>query len=375
LEAIILHSFFQSQNKQMKTSIAIQSSALISPFQELEMVSLTSQMQNNFGNQANAIEPNYKDYIPAMQSRRMSRILKMTWVAAEIALKRAQIAIPESISVASSMGCLSDTIKFLQEMIENEEEFMKPTAFINSTHNTLAGYLAIGLKSKGQNFTFTHKDLNFEHTLLEAAIRLNTNEVQIVLIGAVEEITTETHTIRENLGLLRSAQQESHLLFEQHEKGYIEGETAAFMVLQSANKATTMPIIQWISFHYDLKSPQDFNESYHDFLLANHLQKHQIQVIIGGNTGDSAADKVLNQWVEQQNNSSKYLKYKHISGEFASSGIIGIWLGSKILEQQNVPNYLNHDFNPNQKISRIAIINHNGMNNYSFILLSSNDTI
>ncbi len=45
---------------------------------------------------------------------------------------------PGAIITGTALGCLEDTVTFLTRMIELNEELLPPTAFIQSTHNTVA---------------------------------------------------------------------------------------------------------------------------------------------------------------------------------------------------------------------------------------------
>ena len=89
-----------------------------------------------------AMEPPYKDYIPPAAIRRMSKSVKMGMVAASVALEQAHLT-PQAIFVGTGMGCLQDSEKFLKTLLDNQEQHLTPTAFIQSTHNTVAGQIAI----------------------------------------------------------------------------------------------------------------------------------------------------------------------------------------------------------------------------------------
>ena len=101
-----------------------------------------------------AIEPNYKEFIPPAASRRMSKTVKMSTVASQYALKEAGIEKPDAIIVGTGMGCSQDSEKFLKNVLENNEEFLTPTFFIQSTHNTVSGQIALGLQCHGYNVFF-----------------------------------------------------------------------------------------------------------------------------------------------------------------------------------------------------------------------------
>ena len=117
-----------------------------------------------------ATEPNYKEFIPAGLIRRMSKVVKMSSVVAQNALAEAKIEIPDSIIVGTGMGCTEDSEKFLKNVIQNNEEFLTPTYFIQSTHNTVAGQIALAIKCHAYNFTYVNTASSLEFSLLDAKI-------------------------------------------------------------------------------------------------------------------------------------------------------------------------------------------------------------
>ena len=50
---------------------------------------------------------------------------------------------PDAIITGTGLGCLEDTEKFLTAMVTNKEEFLTPTSFIQSTHNTVSAQIAL----------------------------------------------------------------------------------------------------------------------------------------------------------------------------------------------------------------------------------------
>lgn len=358
----------------MKTNIYIRATAAISPLQSIESIDLVTNVDSRTGNSAVCIEPNYKDYIAPIKARRMSRILKLTSVAANECIKRAAIEIPEMISVATEMGCQFDTIKFLEQLIADKEEFLKPTAFINSTHNTLAGFLAIELKSKGQNFSFTHNDLNFEHALLDSIIRLENGEVNNVLLGAVDEISEQTHLIKEKMGILCNDNQPHSDIFEDTNSGFIDGENSVFFTLENSKNLESLAKISALDFAYDIHNEIDFENRIKEIAKDNGFDLSNIDAFIIGITGRTENDSALENFIIQQNLYEKTMRYKHLSGENMVSAGFGLWLGANIIKQNFAPDYLfrNHK-NILTSIKNILMINHNGNNNYSFILVRAND--
>lgn len=134
-------------------------------------------------------EPDYAAYIPPMQSRRMSKGLKMGLTAALDCLQTSGID-PEqltAIEVGTSYGLLKDSETFLDNMIVHQETALTPTAFIQSTHNTVSGAIALSLKSHVHNMTFTQKGHSFESAVKDTELILSEVDAGFVLLGGVEE--------------------------------------------------------------------------------------------------------------------------------------------------------------------------------------------
>ena len=81
-------------------------------------------------------QPDYKEYIAPAAGRRMAKGVKNGVAASARALNEAGIETPDAIITGTGMGCSIDSEKFLKAILDNKEEFLTPTSFIQSTHNT-----------------------------------------------------------------------------------------------------------------------------------------------------------------------------------------------------------------------------------------------
>ncbi len=135
------------------------------------------------------VEPDYKEYIPVMQLRRMSKAVRMGVVASKTAMQQAGIESPDAISIGTAYGCLQDTESFLGKMIDQDEQMLTPTAFIQSTHNTVAGQVALLAGCNGHNLTYVHRGHSFEHALINAKLHMQQYPGSHMLVGAIEEQT------------------------------------------------------------------------------------------------------------------------------------------------------------------------------------------
>jgi hypothetical protein len=135
--------------------------------------------------ETNIQHPDYKAFIPANALRRLSPILRMGIACA----KSCQDAISEpfdSISVGTGLGCLIDTEKFLVTINTTSGDILSPTAFIQSTHNTISGQISLDLKNHAYNMTHTQNTLSFEVALLDGMLCVDEGKKH-VLVGAADE--------------------------------------------------------------------------------------------------------------------------------------------------------------------------------------------
>src|ERR1700712_3432973 len=129
----------------------LRSIASISPQQSLEPDLFFRERIKTANNYFKSIEPDYSQLIDSKSIRRMSRIVKMGVTAALTCLKTAAVENPAAIITATAYGCLEDSSSFLRRMIEFNETMLSPTAFIQSTHNTVGAQIALLIKSHNYN--------------------------------------------------------------------------------------------------------------------------------------------------------------------------------------------------------------------------------
>ncbi len=150
--------------------IYISATANISPQNTFDQPGFPAGITEYNTNRLTCKEPDYKNFVDAKLIRRMSRIIKMGTAAAVKCLQQANIEMPGGIITGTAYGCLQDTEIFLQRMIDYKEELLTPTAFIQSTHNTVGAQIALLLQCHNYNNTFVQSGFSFEDALLDAVI-------------------------------------------------------------------------------------------------------------------------------------------------------------------------------------------------------------
>lgn len=314
-----------------------------------------------------AIEPNYKEFIPPAMIRRMSKTVKMSSVASTLALKEAGIEKPDSIIVGTGMGCSQDSEKFLKNVLENNEEFLTPTFFIQSTHNTVAGQIALGLQCHGYNFTYVNTSSALEFSLLDAKLQILDGEADNVLVGSTDE---KTDRIMELYQLSNSIKKEENLpsdYLNSKTEGVIWGEGSSFFVLGKDKNESSYAQLKNIQITNKLESDET-KKFIQEFLVKNNLKNEEIDAVILGFSGDSKSDIYYKKASEIFQNSS-LLYYKHLSGEFNTASGFSTFMACQILKNQEIPKVMMINDIKKDEIKNVLLYNHLKGDDHSLILL------
>ncbi len=321
----------RSEIPYLQQPVYLLSSAAVSPQASFEQ--MLSSPTNYIGNQLSCIEPDYAKYIDAKQLRRMSRIVKMGVAAAFEALKQSNTALPDAIITGTAYGCLADTEQFLTRMVASQETVLSPTAFIRSTHNTVAAQIALALQCHHYNNTYVHRGLSFESALIDALSLFEENEAKTILLGAADETTEHSHAILKRFGLYKQ-HGESLNMIGSTTKGTMAGEGAAFFVLSCNKTANVMAQIQSVASYY--KPRADGAALIQSFLTSNQLHPQDIDFVLMGNNGDLSADKHYSQIKERLFTNNFLSTYKQYCGEYPTSSAFALWMGAHILQQKGL---------------------------------------
>lgn len=137
------------------------------------------------------IQPDYKEFVSPAALRRMSSALKMGVAGGKSCLQKAGLESCDAITVGTGLGCVRDTLKFMKVMYEEAEAGLSPTSFIQSTHNSIAGQIALLLGNHGYNMTHVQGGISLGYALSDAELLIGEGDAETVLVGAVDEKTEE----------------------------------------------------------------------------------------------------------------------------------------------------------------------------------------
>lgn len=337
-------------------AIYINGIGLISPQETKDNASFLEGINALEGDYFKIAEPPYKEYIAPRDLRRMSKIIRNGIVAAKIALKDSGLENPEAILTGTGLGCATDTEKFLLAMSENKETLLTPTSFIQSTHNTLGGGIAIGLGCHNYNMTYVNRGFSFESALLDAQLMMDGQEIENALVGGFDEMT-EYH---------------SKLLLTQahYEKGNgaVAGQGSGFFVLENTASDKTYAELKELKTIY---KPEEsaIEMEVEELLKAHAVDKSDCIVLMGYNGVEAERNKyddIKNTIFEN----SCITQYKNLSGEYYTSSAFAFWAASQILKKQRLPESMLVEGTVPSEIKHVLIYNQFLENEHSLILLA-----
>ncbi|RYG06342.1 MAG: hypothetical protein EOO02_00910 [Chitinophagaceae bacterium] len=314
-------------------------------------------------NRLYAIEPSSSE-IPERVLRRMGKAVRLG-VNSGMSLVKTTNA-TDGIIIGTANGGMEDCIKFLNQIIEYDEGMLTPTNFVQSTANAVAGQVGMMLKNKGYNITHVHRGHSFEHAMLDAVMQLNENKEHTYLLGAVDEISDYDFNIDFLDGWFKTGVA-SDRIYESDTPGTIAGEGAAMFIVSNEKQPQAIKIegISTITTtdHNLLK------EQITGFKKKHGLEASPPQLVITGENGDSRMKQYyLN--AEQAFPQSTIARYKHRSGDYATSSAQALWYACEILRSQQVPTDMIKDDRGVTNIKKCLIYNEYKTRQHSLILCS-----
>lgn len=269
------------------------------------------------GQRAKLAEPDYSLLIEPKLIRRMSRIIRMGVATAMDALKQAKVQQPDAIITGTAFGCLDDTGIFLKRMVENQEEMLTPTAFIQSTHNTVGAQVALLLKCHAYNNTYVQRAQSFELSLQDALLWLTEQEEQAVLVGAADELTEYSYRLLERFGLFR------------HQSA---GEGAAYFLLQQHPGPACWARIRTVRTLFQ-PTGEELQEALQRVLEAI---TGPVDLLLTGETNGDPNREGYKKLSESIGSSVPVLRYKVYCGEYPTSTAFATWLAAYWLKKDHI---------------------------------------
>ena len=141
------------------------------------------------------------------------------------------------------------------------------------------------------------------------------------------------------------------------------------MMLSDQSTSEKTPFISGMEMLYKPKNKQEVISRMFSFLERHHLQITDIDVVLLGVNGDPNMhdwDAIQNEDIFSQ---TSLLYYKHLCGEYYSSSSFALFLASKILTKNYIPQHIQINKVKPSEVKRVLVYNHYRGINHSFYLL------
>ncbi|MCX2745369.1 beta-ketoacyl synthase chain length factor [Mangrovivirga sp. M17] len=340
----------------MKAFISATSS--ISPVRSFGVEKDLTQFNEEEVGYLKAIEPSYRSILNPKMARRMARVIKMGMATALDCLSSAKVENPGAISIGTGLGCLEDTYKFFKQIDDSDEGLLSPTSFIQSTHNTIAGQIALFIGCENQNFTFSNRGFSFENALEDGILKLAEGDDDI-LIGGIDEITSESIELLELLNCSGKIN---------NSEIPVAGEGASMFMLTNKPDNAIVEIIDIECFFGD-NSNVDIISEIEELLNKNGLSEEDLSGIVSGANG-LPNDPAFYKSIAGHYNDKPVYEFKKLSGEYFTSTAFGLHVSVDIMHAQKGIETININDNKEGEFKHLLLINNYGNQYRTLILIS-----
>jgi 3-oxoacyl-(acyl-carrier-protein) synthase len=120
---------------------------------------------------------------------------------------------------------------------------------------------------------------------------------------------------------------------------------------------------------FNTLAKEKVSDAIETFLKENNLKAENIDAVVFGNNGDVDFDGYYHQLSEDIFSKTQQIFYKHLVGENNTVSAFGVWLASKILKTQTIPEIVKINKTNTSEIKTVLCYNQYRGQNHSFVLL------
>ena len=271
-----------------------------------------------------AVNPAFREYISPNEARRMGNLMKRALVTSLKVLKETGIDHPDAIITGTSIGSLDYTEKLLDTLVENGEESLSPTYFMQSTHNTVSSAISIYTATHSYNTTYSHGGVSFELALKDAWMQLYLGQISNAIVGGHDEMVESYFELLKKTGYVGV-------------EGMVPcGECAMSMMLNKQASSENLCELAGVSV-FRTKSLANIRKQL--ALLAEKAGIHmeEIQTVMTGVNGNPLNDSLYQPVLDELFPNAKHLSYKQLFGENYTASALGLYAAAHLVKKQGVP--------------------------------------
>ena len=271
-----------------------------------------------------AVNPAFREYIAPNEARRMGNIMKRAIVTSLKVLKETGIEHPDAIITGTSIGSLDYTEKFLDALVENGEESLSPTYFMQTTHNTVSSAISIYTGTHSYNTTYSHGGISFELALKDAWMQFWLGQISNALVGGHDEMVQSYYELLRKTGYVG-----------------IEGmvpcsECSMSMMLNTEASTDNLCELAGVSV-FRMKSIQNIRKHLERLLKETQLDLAAIQTVMTGVNGNPENDRLYQAVLDELFPQAEHLQYKHLFGENYTVSALGLYAAAHLMKKQGTP--------------------------------------
>jgi 3-oxoacyl-(acyl-carrier-protein) synthase len=275
---------------------------------------------------ARSIDPDFKTFLTPNEARRMGRLMKRALATSLHVLRATGIAHPDAIITGTGLGCIESTEHFLDMLCREGETLLKPTYFMQSTHNTISSLIAIYTKTHSYNVTYSHKGISFDCALLDACTLLQTGCIRNALVGGHDELTPSYFTLLQRIGYVGIPDMVA------------SGEASVSMLL-TTDAAEPLCELSGMQMLYN-PSMEQLRIALEQLLHEGDTPLSAIDAVMIGDNGNPANDEPYRVALSHLLPDVPQMHYKPLFGECYTASGMGIYAAANYLKQGIVPRTL-----------------------------------
>ena len=293
-----------------------------------------------------AVDPDFKQFISAGDARRMGKLLKRALATSLSALQEGGIENPDAIITGTGFGSIENTELFLDALVREGEQLLKPTQFMQSTHNTASSLIGIHTHCHGYNSTYSQKGFSFDSALYDAWMQFRIGRIASALVGSHDEMSPVFS------GFVRKA---GHV-----KEGEICSEAAVSVLMAESgdNAYCTLDGVKLL----DSPSEDTLRQ-----VLAD-MTADGIDAVMTGKSGNAVNDSWYG-FLDAMLPGVPQLRYKPLFGVNFSSSATGFYASACCLKKGGVPAVLSASGKAIECSKGILVVNVVEGRHYSFALL------
>jgi hypothetical protein len=289
-----------------------------------------------------SVDPDFKTYIPPLEARRMGKILKRAIVTSMSALENSGCEKVDAIITGTGLGCIENTEFFLDALSREGEQLLKPTYFMQSTHNTISSLVGIKMKCNGYNITYAHKELSFDSAMYDAWLQLRLGMIDSALVGGHDEMTPSYFKLLEKAGYLGQQSQ-------------LAGETAVSFVIGSKPNDKHLCRFGGIRMMY-CPDKEEISRQLHELLDSASIPMGDVSGVLTSMNGNAGHDAYISKLCGNLFPDIPLLCYKHLFGESYTASGLGLYVAATCLSKGRIPESLYVDANACKSLKPKALL-------------------